>query len=124
MKLTGLIVFFFFFVGVTTAQDCKKFKTGKFVVRSTKGPTRVTKIKRTKNKQIERGEGVVSKNRVVWIDECTYTIVDIKTRDKRNIVGDETVICKIIEVGDDYYIVEATIEKFKYSANIRVEVDD
>lgn len=59
------------------AQDpCKKYRKGKFVLKSAAGPD--THIKRTKKYQIETLEsGEKSKLKITWVTDCTYTLEEI-----------------------------------------------
>ena len=123
MRIAGLILIFFFLSGVSNAQDCNKFKTGRFIIPATEH-SREVKIKRTKKKQIERGEGVVTKNRVFWTDECTYILIDLKTKDELGIVKPGTITCRIIETGDDFYISETSKEGMGAKINIKVNVEN
>jgi hypothetical protein len=106
-----ILLFSLFTINQFFAQmscDCGKYRIGKFEVSNGDGTESV--IKRTKKIQIELSNGIEIKNKVVWIDRCTYKLFPIEINDKRDIILNEVLIFKIIETSEHSYKVEVTFE--------------
>jgi hypothetical protein len=88
--------------------DCGKFKTGSF--RNIDSLTGDTFIERTEKYQIEyiKAIEVEIKLEITWLDECTYRLKFIKGNaaweKMPQSINTPDLICKIIEVGEDYYV--------------------
>jgi hypothetical protein len=83
-------------------------------------------ITRTKKFQIETGTNpytgskIRTKDRIVWINQCTYKLVPVKIKDPDNFIKDNVLTFQIIETGKDYYVVHVTgIDGFEI--NVKVE---
>lgn len=62
------------------SQDCEQFKTGTFRAKGSDGkfiPNYT--IERKKKIQMERFGENYTKSKVVWVDECTYQLIHIKS---------------------------------------------
>ncbi len=96
-----LTLFVLPFAGV--AQDCSEFKTGTFRVKDESGKYVPNySIVRKKNIQIEKiGENYV-KTKVVWIDDCTYELILIKS-DIMDVPKGTVTRIKIVETFDGGY---------------------
>ncbi|MDB2656487.1 hypothetical protein N9Y60_00370 [Crocinitomicaceae bacterium] len=85
------------------AQDCAKFKTGTFRLKSEDGNFVPNySIERKKNIQIEKiGENYV-KTKVKWIDDCTYKLIHI-TSDILDLEKGTVTTCKILQTFENGY---------------------
>lgn len=126
MKVLQVAFCFFLSLNSFSQVDCSKYKTGKFVVKSEEFGNNY--IKRTKKYQIETstnpqtGAKTKTKDRVVWLNECTYQLIPIKTKDPDNIIKDNILTFEITEAGSDYYIVHVSgIENFEIDAKVEVQ---
>lgn len=124
MKLLQTITVLFLAVNAFGQVDCSDFKTGKFVVPSDEFGD--SYIKRTKKYQIETGtdlrtgESFKVKDKIVWLDECTYRLFPISNKGAM-LVGDDVLTFKIIETGEDYYLVHITgLENFEMVARVEI----
>ncbi|MCR9173688.1 MAG: hypothetical protein NXI10_14395 [bacterium] len=92
--------------------DCESYKTGKFVLRSPEyGDAYITRTRKYQKEKVTNpntGEVTKLKDRIVWIDDCTYRLIPVKIDDPEGVVGDEILTFKIIETGEDYYVVKVT----------------
>lgn len=123
MKVLNVV---FSLILTTTAfsqVDCSAYKTGKFVVRSEEYGDNF--IKRTKKYQIETGmdlqtgKKIRTKDKVVWIDECTYQLLPVKSKNMDDTMRGVILTFRIIETGDDYYMVHISgIEGFEIRAKV------
>lgn len=86
--------------------NCTSVKTGNFEIESARNG--ITKIKRSKNFQIEENEslGYKLKLKIDWLDECTYTLTPVEdlVNTKNGKVPNRVLTCQIIEVNSDNYI--------------------
>lgn len=91
--------------------DCSRFYTGKYFFKDNLGKIS-SKIVRRKNVQIEKGTDptsgkvIRSKERIVWIDECTYELISIKNNLNEDDIMDSTLTYRIIMIADNYCIVK------------------
>ncbi|MFT6245347.1 MAG: hypothetical protein ACJA0U_000692 [Salibacteraceae bacterium] len=118
MKIAGLILYFLFLSGVSTAQDCEKYKTGKFLLIDKNYED--YRLVRTKNMQAEIVDGKTFEFKLKWINECTY-----KLKPKRSnavALPKVWVYNQIIKTGDDYYIVQSWVEGTDEKLKMRVQV--
>ncbi len=112
MKLFLTIIGFLLSLQAMSQTDCASHKTGKYIVKNARIGD--TYIKRTKKYQIESvknpSTGLVTKtkDKIVWIDDCTYRLIPIKIDDPSGIVGDDILTFELIETGEDYYVVSVT----------------
>jgi len=90
MKLISYI--FFFLCLSAQAQDCNKYKTGTFEIDNLDGTVSV--IKRTKKFQKESSGEIKTKDKIVWLNDCSYKLIPVRIKDKSGLIGDE--ILKII----------------------------
>ncbi len=109
MKLLFITFFTLFFsLSNCNAQEinCKSFRIGTFKNVVDGKPTG-TIIKRDENFQIEINEerGLETKDKVTWIDECTYRLSSV--HDKSN---SPNLIVRITETGEDYYLLTLWME--------------
>ena len=84
-------------------QDCEQFKTGTFRAKGADGkfiPNYT--IERKKNVQVERFGENYTKSKVVWIDDCTYQLIHIKS-DALDIPKGTVTTIKIISTFDGGY---------------------
>ena len=92
--------------------DCEAYKIGKFVAKSSRLGD--TYIKRTKKYQIEKVKNPTSglvtktKDKIVWLSDCTYKLIPVKIDDPTGVVGDEELIFEFVQTGEDYYVVSIT----------------
>lgn len=111
---------------ISYAQDkkpkCYKFKTGSFLTVDSKGESEkldsVYYIRDNnfqteyliKNGKLEQE----FKLKIIWINDCKYILRKTTqiNNSKKLIKGD--VLCKIIETGEDYYIVKAKMKGGKW----------
>lgn len=125
MKIILILLFTLFQTMSLSAQvDCESFKTGKFILINEEYGD--TYIKRTKKYQIEigtnssTGSKIKIKDRIVWIDECTYYLIPGKTKDPDNIITDNVIKFRILETANDHYVVHVSgLEDFEM--NVRVD---
>ncbi len=105
--------------------DCEKFKTGTFK-NYENGKWTKTTITRTADFQIELNKETneESKDKVTWIDDCTYRLTSITYKNKPVTKTTPDLIVKIINVETDYYEVEASIEGKQPSYWSRMEKID
>lgn len=104
MKYIGLLFIFFCFCA--EAQDCGKYKTGVFEVDNMDGTVSV--IKRTKKYQIESNRDIKTKDRIVWLSDCSYKLIPIKIKDKSGKIGNEVLTFTFVKINDHSYEVEIT----------------
>lgn len=83
--------------------DCDKYRTGKFEVDNHDGT--ISYITRTGKIQSERSKGYKGKDKIEWLDECSYRLIPLKVKDKRGAVGTEILTFRIVETHLHYYIV-------------------
>jgi len=91
--------------------NCTNVKTGSFEIESARNG--LTKIKRTKNFQIEENEslGYKLKLKIDWLDECTYTLTPVEDLTNSNEkLPSQVLTCQIIEVNTDNYIQVSSAE--------------
>lgn len=102
MKLISCI--FFFLCLSTQAQDCNKYKTGTFEIDNLDGTISV--IKRTKKFQTESNGEIKTKDRIVWLNECSYKLIPVRIKDKSGLIGDDILTFTIIKTFDHSYVVQ------------------
>lgn len=92
-------------------NDCKEFKTGKFK-NYENGEWTNTIITRTDEFQIELNKKTneESKDKITWIDDCTYRLTSITYKNKPVTKTTPDLIVKIVNVGTDFYDIEASVE--------------
>jgi len=98
--------------------DCSKFRTGSFEIANQDGT--VSKIKRTETKQTETNENVKLKDKVVWVDNCTYKLIPISIQDKTQTVGPDILVFTFIETMEHAYIVHVLIEGKDFEIDAKV----
>lgn len=101
--------------------DCKKFKNGTFEIRNTDPEIGNVIFKRRGKLQTEESllYGQKIKLKVVWIDQCTYTLVHKKQLSKSGTddleFQEEAVITvKIIETKNNSYIQESRSNLYEF----------
>ena len=104
MKLISCI--FLFLCLSVQAQDCNKYKTGIFEIDNLDGTVSV--IKRTKKFQIETCGRIKTKDKVVWLSDCSYSLIPVNIKDKSGLIGDDVLTFTFIETFDHSYVVEIT----------------
>lgn len=80
--------------------------TGKFEVQNPDGS--ISQIKRTKKFQFEKTDLFKGKDRVKWIDNCTYQLIPLKIVDDSGMVGPEILTIQIVMIGEHHYVFKAT----------------
>ena len=97
-------------------NDCKGFKVGKFM-NYENGEWTNTIITRTDEFQIELNKKTneESKDKITWIDDCTYRLTSITYKNKPVTKTTPDLIVKIVNVGTDFYEIEASVEGKKPS---------
>lgn len=120
MKTIITHLFLLFYSPYTIAQnqpDCLAYKTGKFRVYG----GRENIIKRTKKYQLERGEDVNIKDKIVWISDCKYKLIPIHIKkDKDGIIKNWVMYFEIIETGADYYIVRVSNKVNDFTSDFKM----
>ncbi|GAA5039326.1 hypothetical protein GCM10011506_38400 [Marivirga lumbricoides] len=120
--MNKLVIMFllFTFAFKANAQDdlkCKKFHTGKFKVEGDEN----TIIIRNRNYQIEENNNVKIKDKINWLDECTYQLITKKVvKDNEGIMENDILTFQIIETGEDFYIVKITSDRRDFSVEAKV----
>lgn len=125
MKIfNSLIALSFCFLGFGQ-MDCESYRTGKFIVKSAEyGDTKIT---RTKDYQIEEainhvnGKKIKIKDKIVWINDCTYQLFPYKLKDSSKLITDNVLTFKIVETGKDYYLVFVSGLGEMYDMTVRVD---
>lgn len=111
-----LILFLVPFVG--TAQDCQQYKTGVFKCKPVNGEwVPDYKIIRKRRIQIEKTSKGFNKSKVVWIDDCTYQLIHIKSN-LQNIKKGNITTVKIVKVTENRYEAIATSEAVNGSVTV------
>ena len=92
-------------------SDCENFQIGTFKNYGNGKWTKTT-ITRTTDLQIELNEvtNEESKDKITWIDDCTYRLTSLTYKNKPVTKTTPDLIVKIVNVGTDYYEIEASIE--------------
>ena len=88
------------------AQDCEKYKTGTFEIDNQDGTISV--IKRTKKFQTESNGEIKTKDKIVWLSDCSYKLIPVKIKDKSGLIGDEVLTFTFVKTFDHSYVVEIT----------------
>ncbi len=101
-------------LGFNQEKDCQRFKDGNFIIRDKRNGA--IYLKRKGNLQIETAERdkVKLKFKVVWLDECTYTLTLTKiARNPQKIPFDKSMILtvQILETKKNSYIQRSTSNK-------------
>ncbi len=100
-KVLILVVLLFPMLGL--AQDCEQYKTGVFKCKLIDGDWIPNyKIIRRKKIQIERSPEGYNKSKVVWIDDCTYKLIHIKSNYMNLKKGNVTMV-RIVKTTDNGY---------------------
>ncbi|HEX6333949.1 MAG TPA: hypothetical protein VFZ78_06965 [Flavisolibacter sp.] len=96
-----------------SASDCSQLKNGTFKTVSEGGTTLITRkgsLQTEVNDEVQfRGEF-----KIVWTDDCTYTIQPKKIYSKGNLLEidyEEILTVKILEITKSYYLMKATSNK-------------
>ena len=104
MKIIG---FLFVFLSLSVqAQDCDKYKIGTFEVDNEDGTVSV--IKRTKKYQTETCGDLKVKDKIVWLSDCSYKLVPVKTEKKLGEIGEMVLVFTFVKTFEHSYIVEIT----------------
>lgn len=113
-----LLLIFLIATSFTFSQNektCSDYKLGsyKLIIEGQKD-TDTTYLKRLESVQVEykikKGKKVpVMTLKVIWIKDCTYILRSPKNNSNKQKAMKGDVVCKIIEVGDGYYLVKAWI---------------
>jgi hypothetical protein len=122
-KLVFLFITLFVFNSVFSQDkktQCEKYHSGTFFTSDKRANVKDTVIyKREKNYQTEYiiKNGKVFKElkvKIIWINDCTYILRNYKHPNNKSnfIVGD--IKSKIIETGEDYFIVKAKAKGGKW----------
>lgn len=122
MKKLILFPLFLFISIFSFTQDkkpqCKNFHTGTFFTVDNNGKDTIIYV-REKNYQTEHviKNGKVFKQlkiKIIWLNDCTYILRNAKhpNNSTKFIVRD--IKCKIIQTGDDYFIVKAKVKGGKW----------
>lgn len=106
-NLILLILFLSSTIAFGQTRECKKFKNGKFVIPQEEMGNTI--IERKGSKQIEYAVnlGLKVEFKVVWIDDCTYTLAYKKVLENPNDLDfpkDVIISVNIIETKDNSYI--------------------
>jgi hypothetical protein len=104
MKILSILFFLVCFG--TNAQDCDRFKTGTFEVDNMDGTVSV--IKRTKKYQSESNGDIKVKDKIVWLSDCSYKLIPVKTDKKLGDIAELELVFTIVKTFDHSYIVEIT----------------
>lgn len=104
MKFLGCL-FLIFSLNVY-AQDCNRFRTGTFEVDNMDGTVSI--VKRTEKFQIETCGKIKTKDKIVWINDCSYKLIPVKIKDQSGRIGDEVLTFTFVKTYDHSYIVEIT----------------
>ena len=90
--------------------DCSDIKSGKFT--STVGDGQEIVVERKGKFQYEYFDGSITKYKVNWLDECTYSLKVLETDASfmKDMVG-KTLITNIFEINDDHYKYICTMEE-------------
>ncbi len=115
MKKLIFLSLFLFISTISFTQDkkpqCKNFYTGIFFTKDNHDKDTIVYV-REKNYQTEHiiKNGKVFKQlkvKIIWVNDCTYILRNVKhpNNSSKFIVGD--IKCKIIQTGDDFFIVKA-----------------
>lgn len=102
-------LFFLIIQSVILSQSdnrCERFKIGSFEIGNMDGT--ISTIIRTKKFQEEKSPNFTGKDRVKWIDECSFQLIPLEINDKTGQVGSEILTITIIETGEHHYIMKAT----------------
>ncbi len=116
MKKISLFSIFLFATVVALSQtlDCAKFKDGKFRIPGTTPDEGSTFIERKGSYQIESNETLkfILKFKVVWLDECTYTLkLDSVIKNENNFPLQEDMVVKVKITGTlkESYLQESSV---------------
>lgn len=88
------------------AKSCSTFRTGVFAI-DDKGLGPTLEITRTEKRQVERSGDVELVLRVVWLNDCIYTLEPIRMRKAgRKAEVDRSLVVKveILETSKDHYV--------------------
>lgn len=107
--------------------NCKDFHNGTFRIDDAEHGT-TTIITRKGGKQRERLGDRETTLKVVWINDCTYTLEPLKTKSRKNTTDmdlgiDPSFVIKveILETGADHYIQRSTAALYDLVYTSRVE---
>lgn len=122
-NLSNLAVLFFFLLSsqvfAQTKCDCSKYRTGKFEVSNGDGSTSV--FKRTQKYQTEKSGDIKLKDRIEWIDQCTFKLHPVKIKDDSNLIGDQILIFEFIETFKHAYLARVKFENnLDFEAEVKV----
>lgn len=101
--------------------DCRALKTGVFTTRTASNG--VVTVTRTATQSIEEIPAIGKKmvNSIRWTADCSFTM-QYESGDKPpSPTADQPIDCEIIEVGDGYHVVRATIRGTSIQADYRME---
>ena len=116
-------IYFITFVGcVENNIECSRFREGHFYLKSETSKEEY-RVDRFKNTQIETvlSSGIKSLWNVSWIDNCTYRVKymhdinDSSSTDPVRITL-PTLVFKIIETGQTYYVFECSVDSLRILA--------
>ncbi|HET6994592.1 MAG TPA: hypothetical protein VFI06_06405 [Chitinophagaceae bacterium] len=125
-KATGYTAYYFFlcFVALTwlrcshvNKEECSKLKRGEFYYKS-KATFAGSRIKRIDSIQFvtDVQTGKVQKERIEWIDPCTYMLYPFLSGDSLH--TDSTPLkVRVLEVKERYYKVNVSSEEYKADFN-------
>lgn len=93
-------------LSMAQATPCSSFRTGTFAIDDKElGPTLT--MTRSEKLQVERSGDIELKLRVVWLNDCIYTLEPIRMRKGgRKAEVDRSLVVKveILETGKDHYV--------------------
>lgn len=86
--------------------DCSKYKTGTFILDNTDGT--FSKIERNATTQKETMGKFKTINKIKWINDCSYIIINDKAKGNAKKVNIGDLLLTIVETGEHHYV--ATIK--------------
>lgn len=86
--------------------NCERFKIGSFEIDNMDGT--ISTIVRTKKYQEEVSPNFTGKDKIKWIDECSFQLIPIELNDKTGKVGPQILTVTIIETGEHHYVMKVT----------------
>lgn len=108
--MKGIITFAFlviYWFGFSQSEiDCTRFKTGSFEIDNMDGT--ISTIIRTKKFQEEKSPNFIGKDKVKWIDECSFQLIPLEINDKTGKIGSQILTVRIVETGEHHYVMKVT----------------
>ncbi len=96
-----------YWIGFSQSEnDCVRFKTGSFEIDNMDGT--ISTIIRTKKFQEEKSPNFIGKDKVKWIDECSFQLIPLEINDKTGKIGSQILTMTIVETGTHHYVVNVT----------------